>query len=436
MSVTRAPWTVRVATWSARHRWLVAALWFGATVGMFALSLAIGGTRAVERGLEQRRAVALRIAPRLRRLQRLRHRGSDAAIPARPLRRDRRRSTTPPVRTAIDETVADLVALRATVDGADVAVFEQVLHPLEVPPAAGLVSPDRTTVQIVGRIAGEGATLEQKVGPIPATLEELRARHPGMRDPCAEQHARQQRDQRARQRRSRRVAAAHDPPDVPDPARRVRDRGRGGGAARPRDHGPARGVRPARHLQPGRRSGQPVCEPAGRAHRPRGRGRLLAVHAHPLPDGTSARPRQPRSDRGRELDRRPGRVLLRARGHDLDRGPVHARRPALPVDGARHDRRRPHLGHRLAHVPAGRHSRSSGRRRASPDPVRRPAAGGGQRALGEDRAGSHAPAGHLRRSPPAPFSSRSPCPSRACTWARATSRRSRTRSTACRRSTS
>jgi hypothetical protein len=38
------PWTVRVAAWSARHRWPVVALWFLLTIGLFVGSLAMGGT--------------------------------------------------------------------------------------------------------------------------------------------------------------------------------------------------------------------------------------------------------------------------------------------------------------------------------------------------------------------------------------------------------
>ena len=44
----RAPWTVRVAAWSARHRWPVFGLWFVATIGLFIVSLLAGGTRSVE----------------------------------------------------------------------------------------------------------------------------------------------------------------------------------------------------------------------------------------------------------------------------------------------------------------------------------------------------------------------------------------------------
>src|SRR4029079_3381093 len=42
----REPATVRIALWSARHRWPVAALWFVATIGIFAISLSIGGINA------------------------------------------------------------------------------------------------------------------------------------------------------------------------------------------------------------------------------------------------------------------------------------------------------------------------------------------------------------------------------------------------------
>ena len=43
----RQPWTVRVALWSARHRWPVFGLWFVLTIGIFVASLGMGGIRAV-----------------------------------------------------------------------------------------------------------------------------------------------------------------------------------------------------------------------------------------------------------------------------------------------------------------------------------------------------------------------------------------------------
>src|SRR5919112_2540397 len=44
----QAPWTVRVAAWSARHRWLVFLLWVAATLGTLGASFAIGGIESID----------------------------------------------------------------------------------------------------------------------------------------------------------------------------------------------------------------------------------------------------------------------------------------------------------------------------------------------------------------------------------------------------
>ena len=41
------PWTVRVARWSARHRWPVFGAWFVLTVGLFVVSTSMGGIKAL-----------------------------------------------------------------------------------------------------------------------------------------------------------------------------------------------------------------------------------------------------------------------------------------------------------------------------------------------------------------------------------------------------
>ena len=45
---SREPATVRIAMWSARHRWPVVGLWFVATIGTLAISIAMGGIRAMD----------------------------------------------------------------------------------------------------------------------------------------------------------------------------------------------------------------------------------------------------------------------------------------------------------------------------------------------------------------------------------------------------
>ena len=92
-----------------------------------------------------------------------------------------------------------------------------------------------------------------------------------------------------------------------------------------------------------------------------------------------------RGDRGVQRDGRSGRLLLGPRGDDLDRRPVPARRPALPVDGGRDDLGRPRRGHRLADVPARDAGDPRRRREPAPDPDPRPGAAGGQRDLGDRR---------------------------------------------------
>ena len=47
-SAGREPATVRIAMWSARHRWPVAALWFVATIGLLVVSLSMGGIDAAD----------------------------------------------------------------------------------------------------------------------------------------------------------------------------------------------------------------------------------------------------------------------------------------------------------------------------------------------------------------------------------------------------
>ena len=46
IALKREPWTVRVAVWSARHRWPVLASWFLLTMGLMFASIALGGPRA------------------------------------------------------------------------------------------------------------------------------------------------------------------------------------------------------------------------------------------------------------------------------------------------------------------------------------------------------------------------------------------------------
>jgi uncharacterized membrane protein YdfJ with MMPL/SSD domain len=173
-----SPWTVRVAMWSARHRWPVIVAWFVATIGLFAVSLAMGGTRAqsavsTDTRAKYEAAKAYDV-----------FNAGGARDPAQSLYLivSTPSSTVddPAFAAAVARMVGQLTAVRSVVDGQQVPTFETVVDPLKAPPASELVSPDRTTARIVGRIKGEGASLEAKVKPIPAVVDQIRAENPGL----------------------------------------------------------------------------------------------------------------------------------------------------------------------------------------------------------------------------------------------------------------
>ena len=178
----RAPWTVRVAMWSAGNRWPVAALWFALTLGVFAASLAAGGTRSEDAvggggGSRYESGKAYEVF--------------GASAP---------RTTEPPsqqfllivatrsgtiddgaVDGSLDQIVASLTSATADIEGATKTVFSDLVDPRLAPAAAGLVSEDRTAVRVVARVAGDGSTIGEKLEPVPALLEGLRADHPDLR---------------------------------------------------------------------------------------------------------------------------------------------------------------------------------------------------------------------------------------------------------------
>ncbi len=175
----RAPWTVRVAAWSARHRWPVFVLWFAATFGTLGAGFAAGGIYALDVNedpngprLESETAYDVLgagepIAP-AERLVVVIDGGSGAAAD-------------PIFQAVVHDLVADLTAARATVDGSEQPTFDDVIDPFIAPPQAGLISPDGTTVQVVGNVPGERPIVEQKLAPVPAIVDGVRAALPSAR---------------------------------------------------------------------------------------------------------------------------------------------------------------------------------------------------------------------------------------------------------------
>jgi RND superfamily putative drug exporter len=168
-----------VAAWSARHRWPVFTLWFVATIGVYVASLAAGGTQAqnaVSNDTGGSRYESIRALEIF-----------DASGNAEPSQSLYLVVAAPPgttaddaaVATALSDIAARTAALQATVGGAIVPAFTDVVDPLVVPPSVGLVAPDRSAIRIVATVPGDNTEIGERLEPVPAFVDQLRADHPG-----------------------------------------------------------------------------------------------------------------------------------------------------------------------------------------------------------------------------------------------------------------
>jgi RND superfamily putative drug exporter len=154
--------------WSARRRWVVFALWFVVTLGLFGLSLQVGGIRTLDVNkdasgpvLESEEAFDVfgagePVAPAERIVFALD--GGAGAV------------EDPAFRSGV---AALVTALK------DTSIFDELLDPYSAPAEAGLVSADGTTVQVVGNVPGERDEVERLLQPIPAIVDDTRAAMPG-----------------------------------------------------------------------------------------------------------------------------------------------------------------------------------------------------------------------------------------------------------------
>lgn len=175
---SRAPATVRIAMWSARHRWPVTGLWFVATIGLFVASLSMGGINAAdananpnERQLEASEALDVfnaggKLDPSQQFL--LVVGGGPGA------------ASDPAFKAAVETIVGQLHAASAEIDGVSKPSFDQLIDPYQAPPAAGLVSSDGSTVRIVARVPGDNATVDALLAPVRPIIDAARAANPGL----------------------------------------------------------------------------------------------------------------------------------------------------------------------------------------------------------------------------------------------------------------
>ena len=175
---SRAPLTVRIAMWSARHRWLVFLLWFAGTLGTLGASFAAGGI-ATSDNLEDPNGPHLESETAYEVLGQ-----GEPVVAAERLvvviDGGPGAASDPAFKSAVQAVAAELATATATVDGVETPVFDSVVDPFSLPQnlASNVVSQDGSTVQIVGNIPGEDPIVEQKLVPIPAIVDRARASLP------------------------------------------------------------------------------------------------------------------------------------------------------------------------------------------------------------------------------------------------------------------
>ena len=177
------PWTVKVASWSARHRWPVFALWFVATIGLFVGSLAAGGTNAeeaVSNDGESRYEAA--------RAYDVFGDANTNAVEEPPSQQfllvvasDGATIDDTTFAAAVADISARLSGLQRTDADGSGPVIEELVDPTLAPPEAGLVSPDRTAVRLVARVPGQGEVVLRRLAPMPALVDQIRAAYPTYR---------------------------------------------------------------------------------------------------------------------------------------------------------------------------------------------------------------------------------------------------------------
>jgi uncharacterized membrane protein YdfJ with MMPL/SSD domain len=155
---------VRIAMWSSRHRWPVAGGWFLATIGLFVVSLALGGIRTdnpngnpndVKTESEKANSVFDTGGS-----------GTPSETVTVVVTHPGLHVTDPTFRTFVSRAVHNLSVLTVADGGASVAAFAQVQDPTTSPIQAGLVSPDGSAVRIIGRIDGDQATVDRHLVPV------------------------------------------------------------------------------------------------------------------------------------------------------------------------------------------------------------------------------------------------------------------------------
>jgi len=192
VDLKREPWTVRVAVWSARHRWLVLGAWFVFTIGLMIASVALGGQNSqsiMDKGKtigdSQTGSNVFNDA------------GSKSDVTTESfsliVENPSGKLDTPANRLAIADMVKRLTGVTATIDGKQVPAFyadpKSQLPPVVDPWALAAMAPDQapsvlsadgTTAMVTGNISGDDTEATTKANAIKPLAEQFKKDYPGL----------------------------------------------------------------------------------------------------------------------------------------------------------------------------------------------------------------------------------------------------------------
>lgn len=173
----KKPVTVKIATWSARHRWWVFGLWFVLCFGLVFGSSAIPASKEKYdpyAGLDWESAKAWTAltanggAP---------EQSEDFFLIAT---NPSLKTTDPAFKAAVDKMTETLKGYTYTENGQTKPLFIQLVNPYQAPPQVGLISKDETAVRIYGKVHDEGdwTKMQDRLEPFEAKIKDLKAQNP------------------------------------------------------------------------------------------------------------------------------------------------------------------------------------------------------------------------------------------------------------------
>ena len=191
-ALKREPWTVRVAVWSASHRWPVLAAWFVLTIGLMVGSVALGGQRA-ESILDKGKT----IGDSQTGFNVLSDNGNANAVTTESfyliVESNSGPLNTPANVAAINDMSTRLASLTVNIDGKQVPAFytdpQNPLSPVVNPyvlaaavpdQAASVLSADGTTAIVTAKISGDDIEATAKADVIKPLADQFKADYPNL----------------------------------------------------------------------------------------------------------------------------------------------------------------------------------------------------------------------------------------------------------------